>query len=250
MTAVTRAGTLSRVMISWGGTSIVTVLRSILTILSTTGRRMKSPGPFGPPSTLPSLKITPRSYSLTILMALNMTATTTIATITTTIAVIPTPTACNKPRVAYTRNPPLSWPVEIPGSTGQFDGHYLHYSSFANPTTLTLCPTPIIGSPSRGSVSSGAKASTARHSSPCTNTHPEEFTPTGLLTVPTSPIIPSLPVRAGLPVEERNEPKRPKSTPPMSIATTTMAPSSNPEYGTPAPRSARLPASSVTMPPR
>src|SRR5215213_10985815 len=126
MTAVTRAGTLSRVMISWGGTSNVTVLRSILTILSTTGRRTKSPGPLGPPSTLPSLKITPRSYSLTILMALNMTSTTTIATITTTIAVIPTPTSCNKPRVAYTRNPPLSWPVEIPAATGRSDGHYLH----------------------------------------------------------------------------------------------------------------------------
>src|SRR5215212_8024097 len=142
MTAVTRAGTLSRVMISWGGTSIVTVLRSILTILSTTGRRMKSPGPFGPPCTLPILKITPRSYSLTILMALNMTATTTIATTTTTIAVIPTPTACNKPRVAYTRNPPLSWPVDIPVTTGQTDGHYGHYSSFAKPHHPHLVSNP------------------------------------------------------------------------------------------------------------
>src|SRR5215213_4769828 len=228
MTAVTRAGTLSRVMISWGGTSIVTVLRSILTILSTTGRRTKSPGPLGPPCTLPSLKITPRSYSLTILMALSTTETTNIAAITTTIAATPIPTACNKPKVAYTSNPPLSWPVEIPGSPGNSTGTTCITPPSPNPTTLTLCPTPIIGSPSRGSVSSGAKASTARHSSPCTNTHPEEFTPTGLLTVPTSPIIPSLPVRAGLPLEERNEPKRPKSTPPISIATTTMAPSNTP----------------------
>src|SRR5215213_5481934 len=142
MTAVTRAGTLSRVIISWGGTSIVTVLRSILTILSTTGRRMKSPGPFGPPCTLPILKITPRSYSLTILMALNMTATTNIATITTTIAVIPTPTACNKPKVAYTINPPLSWPVEIPATAGQFDGHYLHYPSLTETHHPHLAPHP------------------------------------------------------------------------------------------------------------
>src|SRR5215210_2021947 len=113
MTAVTRAGTLSRVIISWGGTSIVTVLRSILTILSTTGRRTKSPGPLGPPWTLPILKITPRSYSLTTLMALSTTETTTNATITTTIAPIPTPTACNKPKVVYTINPPLILALHI-----------------------------------------------------------------------------------------------------------------------------------------
>jgi hypothetical protein len=35
----------------------------------------------------------------------------------------------------------------------------------------------------------------------------------------------------------------------MSIATTTTAPSNMPEYGTPAPRSARPPASSVKIPP-
>src|SRR5215210_521525 len=133
MTAVTRAGTLSRVIISWGGTSIVTVLRSILTILSTTGRRTKSPGPLGPPCTLPSLKITPRSYSLTTLMALIMTEATTITSTTKAMNAKPTPMACNKPKVAYTRNPPLSWPVEIPASTGQFDRHYLHYPSVSKP---------------------------------------------------------------------------------------------------------------------
>src|SRR5215212_8060860 len=129
MTAVTRAGTLSRVIISWGGTSMVTVLRSILTILSTTGRRMKSPGPLGPPWTRPILKITPLSYSLTILMALSTTETTTIATTTTTIATSPIPNACSKLKVAYIGNPPLSWPLEIPAAPRQFDGHHLHRSS-------------------------------------------------------------------------------------------------------------------------
>src|ERR671910_3442646 len=129
-------------MISWGGTSIVTVLRSTLTILSTTGRRIKSPGPLGPPWTLPRRKITPRSYSLTTLMALNTTAATNIARITTTIAATPIPTACNNPKVAYTRNPPLSWPVEIPAMTGQSDGHYVHYSSIAKPHHGHLAPHP------------------------------------------------------------------------------------------------------------
>src|SRR5215210_9431790 len=73
--------------------------------------------------------MTPRSYSLTTLMALSTTETTNIATITTTIAPIPTPTACNKPKAAYTSNPPLSWRLEIPATTGQFDLHYLHYPS-------------------------------------------------------------------------------------------------------------------------
>src|SRR5918994_1857982 len=114
-------------MTSWGGTSMVTVLRSILTILSTIGRRIKSPGPFGPPWTLPRRKITPRSYSLTTLMELSTTEAINIAMITTTIAPIPTPIDCNNPKGAYTRNPPLSWPIEIPATTGQFDGHYLHY---------------------------------------------------------------------------------------------------------------------------
>src|SRR5215213_10950661 len=90
---------------------------------------MKSPGPLGPPWTLPRRKITPRSYSLTTLMALSMTEATNSTRITTTIAANPIPTACNKPKVGYTRNTPLSWPVEIPASTGQFDGHYLHYPS-------------------------------------------------------------------------------------------------------------------------
>jgi hypothetical protein len=39
--------------------------------------------------------------------------------------------------------------------------------------------------------------------------------------MPASPINLSLPVRAGLPLEARNDPRIPKSTPPMSMATTT-----------------------------
>src|ERR671917_1882286 len=142
ITALTRAGTLSRVIMSWGGTSMVTVLKSILTILSTRGRRMKSPGPLGPPCTLPRRKITPRSYSLTTLMALSTTEATNTATITTTIAATPTPTACNKPNVAYTRNPPLSWSVVIPATTGQSDGYYLHYPSLTETHHANLASHP------------------------------------------------------------------------------------------------------------
>src|SRR3712207_8756786 len=75
----------------------------------------------------------------------------------------------------------------------------------------------MIGSSPPTSLSSGANANTARHRSPCTNTHPSDSTPTWLLTVPTSPIIPSLPVIAGFPLEARNDPKTTKSTPPMSM---------------------------------
>src|SRR5215207_6712198 len=129
-------------MTSWGGTSMVTVLRSILTILSTRGRRMNSPGPLGPPCTLPRRKITPRSYSLTTLIALSTTEATNSARITTTITATPIPTASNKPNVSYTSDPPLSWPVEIPATTGQLDGHYLHYPSLAKPDHAHLASHP------------------------------------------------------------------------------------------------------------
>src|ERR1700730_1569991 len=49
-------------MISWRATSIVITRRSIFTIRSTIGIRKINPGPFVPDS-LPSRKITPRSYS-------------------------------------------------------------------------------------------------------------------------------------------------------------------------------------------
>ena len=49
-------------MISCFGTSIVTTRKSILTMRSTNGTRKINPGPRAPTS-LPSRKITPRSYS-------------------------------------------------------------------------------------------------------------------------------------------------------------------------------------------
>src|SRR5918992_6161902 len=113
---------------SWGGTSMVTVLKSILTILSTIGRRMKSPGPLGPPWTRPRRKITPRSYSLTILMALIISETTNMAIISNTMAEKPTATACNKPKVAYTRDPPyvLARQVERRVVVRPLDRHHLY----------------------------------------------------------------------------------------------------------------------------
>src|SRR5215204_5421388 len=141
MTAFTRAGTLSRVMTSWGGTSMVTVLRSILTILSTSGKSRKSPGPLGPPWTRPSRKMTPRSYSLTTLIALIRTATTNIATIATRIAANPIPKLCNKPNGAYTAVPPLSArPVEISAATGRSGGHHLHYPFLGETHNPHLAP--------------------------------------------------------------------------------------------------------------
>jgi hypothetical protein len=47
----------------------VIVRRSTLTILSTTGIRMKRPGPFGSGSSRPSRKMMPRSYSRATLIA-------------------------------------------------------------------------------------------------------------------------------------------------------------------------------------
>src|SRR5919112_1833199 len=132
-------------MTSWGGTSMVTVLKSILTILSTNGHKKKSPGPLGPPWTLPSLKITPRSYSLTTLMALSMTDATTMTTTTRAMNAKPTLTACNKPKVVYTKDPPLFWPVEFPTITGQFDWYHLHYPSLAETYNPHLAPHPYHG---------------------------------------------------------------------------------------------------------
>src|SRR5215210_323327 len=119
-------------MTSWGGTSMVTVLKSTLTILSTIGIRIKSPGPLGPPWTRPSLKMTPLSYSLTILMALIMTEMTNIATITSAIAAKPIPTACNKPKVVYIKALlTLACRVELLPTRRPIDGHYLHHPSVA-----------------------------------------------------------------------------------------------------------------------
>ena len=65
-TALTRAGTLSRVMISCGGIVRVTVRWSTLCSLSRPGKINTSPEPCSPRS-LPSRKTTPRSYSGMIL---------------------------------------------------------------------------------------------------------------------------------------------------------------------------------------
>src|SRR4030042_3771913 len=69
-TAFTFTGTLSLVMTSCGGTSMVTVLRSTLIILSTNGIIRNIPGPLVP-FNLPNLNITPLSYSFKILTAEN-----------------------------------------------------------------------------------------------------------------------------------------------------------------------------------
>src|SRR5574340_48441 len=66
MTAFTLTVTLSLVMTSCGGTSIVTVRRLTRTSLSMKGMMTTTPGPFPPMSPLanrPQRKITPRSYS-------------------------------------------------------------------------------------------------------------------------------------------------------------------------------------------
>src|SRR3954464_9959902 len=68
-TAFTRTGTLSLVITSCGGMLSVIVRRSTLTILSTTGIRKNSPGPFGCASSRPSRKTIPRSYSRATLIA-------------------------------------------------------------------------------------------------------------------------------------------------------------------------------------
>src|SRR5438874_2561884 len=68
-TAFTRTGTLSLVMISCGGMLSVIVRRSTRTIRSTTGIRMKRPGPFGSGSRRPRRNTIPRSYSRATLIA-------------------------------------------------------------------------------------------------------------------------------------------------------------------------------------
>ena len=65
-TALTRAGTLSRVMTSCGGMVSVTVRVSTRTSLSSPGTMKASPAPWRG-RTLPSRKMTARSYSGTIL---------------------------------------------------------------------------------------------------------------------------------------------------------------------------------------
>src|SRR6056297_2573514 len=68
MTALTLIGTVSLVITSCAGTSILIVRKLTFTIRSMIGIRIIRPGPFAP-TILPKRKITPLSYSLTILIA-------------------------------------------------------------------------------------------------------------------------------------------------------------------------------------
>ena len=70
MTALTFTVTLSLVMMSCGGTSIVMVLRLTFTSLSMPGMIIISPGPLSGMS-LPRRKTTPLSYSFSIFIAAN-----------------------------------------------------------------------------------------------------------------------------------------------------------------------------------
>src|SRR3954471_21143281 len=72
-------------MTSCGGTFSVTVRRSTLTILSTTGISRNRPGPFGGDFSRPSRKITPRSYSRATLTAAKRTISSRMATARTAI---------------------------------------------------------------------------------------------------------------------------------------------------------------------
>src|SRR4028118_466413 len=131
-------------MTSWGGTSMVTVLRSILTILSKNGSSTKSPGPLGPPCTRPRRNMTPRSYSLTTLIALISTEATNTAITTRAMNPIPTPTACNKPKFAYIKDPPLVLILRVhrPVVVGPLRGHHLHRTSLAEAHHGHLAPHP------------------------------------------------------------------------------------------------------------
>src|SRR5262245_13035090 len=71
MTALTETVTLSRVITSCGGTSMVTVRKLTLTIRSIGRKTRITPGPLAAGNTRPSLKITPRSYSGRILIELH-----------------------------------------------------------------------------------------------------------------------------------------------------------------------------------
>src|SRR4028119_1924071 len=131
-------------MISWGGTSMVTVLRSILTILSTNGSRMNRPGPLAPPWTRPRRNMTPRSSSLTTLIALRSTETANTAITTRAMNPMPKPTACNKPKFACIRDPPLVLILRVhgPAVVGPLRWHHLHRPPLAEAHHGHLAPHP------------------------------------------------------------------------------------------------------------
>ena len=80
ITALTLSVTLSRVMMSCGGTSIASWRSEMRTIRSTGANTRMMPGPFSCPSKRPRRKITPRSYSARILIELRRYKITTIVT--------------------------------------------------------------------------------------------------------------------------------------------------------------------------
>ena len=92
-TAFTRTGTLSFVITSCGGMFSVIVRRSTRTMRSTTGIRMKRPGPFGSGSRRPSRNTMPRSYSRATLIALIAKSSTRKTTTAKTMRAAFTPTA-------------------------------------------------------------------------------------------------------------------------------------------------------------
>src|SRR5512135_976806 len=94
--------TLSRVIASWLGTSRVTTRRSTFVMRSMKGIMKNKPGPLAP-TKRPRRKMTPRSYSCTILMALLANASKIRA---------PTPHVVNKLRALSMAVPPLCEPYD------------------------------------------------------------------------------------------------------------------------------------------
>ena len=112
----------------------MTVLKPTLTILSTPGIRKNRPGPLARPCTLPSLKITPRSYSVIILMALVRMVKMPTTTATSTMATNPIPTDCSKPRLVFIKDTPCAsiLGVEDGATAGPAGGRRLRHRRFAS----------------------------------------------------------------------------------------------------------------------
>src|SRR3990172_9264657 len=89
-TALTFTVTLSRVIASCEGTSMVITLRSTFTMRSTNGMRRMKPGPLTP-TYRPRRKTTPRSYSWTILTAAVTMISKTTTMVTTVISILSPP---------------------------------------------------------------------------------------------------------------------------------------------------------------
>jgi len=162
---------------------MVTILRCTFSILSTNGTRKKSPGPLGPPRTRPKRKITPRSYSLTILIALIRMPTTTITT-TMATAVTPIPVACNnatlmtlKPLFLYSfLSSPLGSSLGIPSlvmcRTKGRQNTALYRPSFPSPSSSRLASSNFLTHrPGRSTNQYAAISTTAKKITTATNLH-------------------------------------------------------------------------------